>query len=198
MVLAAILAAAGSGAVAQAAWIPAKAVLAQVLIERAWTRAAAGAADARPWPWADTEPVARLSAPAQGERVMVLSGFGGHTFAFGPGHLPGSALPGEPGNCVLAGHRDTHFAFLEELEIGDLLTVERPDGARQDYRVSRLEVVHESDTGALEPVDREPAAQPGAVLTAGKVLTLVTCYPFHAVAPGGSLRYVVRAEGVPR
>jgi len=186
-VFAVVLAAAGSGAVAQAAWIPAKAVLAQVLIERAWTRAAAGAADARPWPWADTEPVARLSAPAQGERVMVLSGFGGHTFAFGPGHLPGSALPGEPGNCVLAGHRDTHFAFLEELEIGDLLTVERPDGARQDYRVTGAEVVDETETGALDPLETGRGA---------KALTLVTCYPFDAVVPGGPLRYVVRAEGV--
>ncbi len=187
LVLAAVLAAAGGGAVVQAAWIPAKAVLAQVLIERAWARAAAGVADARPWPWADTEPVARLSAPEHGESVMVLSGFGGHTFAFGPGHLTGSALPGESGNCVLAGHRDTHFAFLEDLKTGDLLTVERPDGVRQEYRVTGAGVVDETETDALDPLTPGEGA---------KVLTLITCYPFHALVPGGPLRYVVRAEGV--
>lgn len=185
VVLAAILAAAGGGALAQAAWIPAKAALAQVLIERAWVRAAAGEPEARPWPWADTEPVARLSAPAQGERLMVLSGFGGHTLAFGPGHLPGSPLPGESGNSVLAGHRDTHFAFLETVAVGDLLAVERPDGTRQRYRVTATEVTDEADTGPLAPIEGR------------KVLTLITCYPFHAVVPGGPLRYVVRAEGVP-
>ena len=80
----------------------------------------------------------------------------------------------------MAGHRDTHFAFLEHLGVGDRLWLETPDGAMHRYGVRGKGVVHESDTSPLEP-----AAEP--------VLTLVTCFPFDAIQPGGPLRYVVRA-----
>ena len=60
-------------------------------------------------------------APRFSQDVIVLAGASGRTLAFGPGHLDGSARPGEPGNCVLSAHRDTQFAFLRRLEIGDLL-----------------------------------------------------------------------------
>jgi sortase A len=113
---------------------------------------------------------------------LVLSGASGRNLAFGPAHLAGTAPPGAEGNCVLAGHRDTHFAFLEDLAVGDDLWLETPDGAVRRYRVRDAAVVHESDSSPLEP-------------TAEPVLTLVTCFPFDAALPGGPLRYVVRAVG---
>lgn len=173
----------GGGLVVHAAWIPLKAELAQALLERAWVRAEEGVDRPVPWPWADTWPVARLRL-AGGEPLVVLAGASGRTLAFGPGHLDGSARPGEGGNVVIAGHRDTHFRALRELEPGDRLELRAPDGTVRLYRVARAAVVHHTDATALAP-------------TAAPRLTLVTCWPFDALHPGGPLRYVVVAEGEP-
>jgi sortase A len=182
---------AGAALVAQGLWIPAKAVLAQVLLERAWNRALAGEAHPRPWPWADTWPVARLILPPgklgdRSRNLIVLAGASGRTLAFGPGHLDGSALPGDDGNVVLVGHRDTHFRALASLTFGDEVVLETlgPDGTprRRRYRVAGAEVVDKSRTDLLAE-------------TARPTLTLVTCWPFDAVVPGGPLRYVVTAVG---
>jgi sortase A len=167
----------------QGAYIPAKAWLAQELMQRAWLRVSAGEDRAAPWPWADTWPVARLSAKSHDVDLIVLAGGSGRTLAFGPGHLSASALPGETGNMVIAGHRDTHFAFLRNLEPGHRLTIESFSGATTDYEVIGLNVV-DSRRGSLL-LDTDDA-----------VLTLVTCYPFDAVDPGGPLRYVVTARRV--
>jgi sortase A len=163
------------------AWIYAKASVAQVLLRRAWRLTVLGGTPVAPWPSADTRPIARLRAPRLEEDVIVLAGVSGRSLAFGPGHLDGSARPGEPGNCVISAHRDTQFAFLRRLEIGDVVDLETPDGGRHRYRVFERRVAHKSQVGLLQGTP-EPT------------LTLVTCYPFDAVAPGGPLRYVVRAR----
>jgi len=165
----------------RAAWIEAKAHLAQALIRRAWRQESAGAGDKRPWPWADTHPVARLIVPGRGVDTFVLAGASGRTLAFGPGHLEGTPLPGARGNAVISGHRDTHFAFLRRLERGDQVEVEGRDGRRHRFVVSSTRVVDRSDLRV--------------VADAGDTrLTLVTCYPFDAIRPGGPLRYVVVAR----
>jgi sortase A len=161
--------------------IHAKATLGQVLMERAWARVQAGEAQARPWPWADTWPVARLSAPAHDREMIVLAGADGRTMAWGPGHLHGTAALGEAGLAILGGHRDTHFRFLEDLAPGDILRVETAEGASLAYRVTGESVVHHREAAF--------AAAPGR-----RRLALVTCWPFDAIAPGGPLRYVVEAE----
>lgn len=164
-------------------WIPAKAALAQHLLERAWRDARAGAVAPRPWPWADTTPVARLSVPSLGISWIVLSGASGRNLAFAPAHQHGSAPLGEAGVSVIAGHRDTHFAALEGLERGARLVVERADGVVTDYHVTAIEIADAGETKL-----RLDAEKP--------LLALVTCYPFDAVTAGGPLRYVVTAEHV--
>jgi sortase A len=167
----------------QGAYIPAKAWLAQELMQRAWQRAESGVAKPAPWPWADTWPVARLEARGGEVDLIVLEGGSGRTLAFGPGHVSASALPGDPGNSVIAGHRDTHFGFLRHLRPGDSLRVERPDGLRHLFTVTGIDVVD--------------ARRASIVLdTEMPLLTLVTCYPFDARTPGGPMRYVVTAERV--
>jgi sortase A len=158
-----------------------KAEVAQVLLLRAWQRARMSGAAARPWPWADTWPVARLRVPRYGVDEIVLAGASGSSLAFGPGHVDGTAVPGRCGNCVLSGHRDTHFRFLAELELGDILELEAPDGRVQRFIVRSTHILRRSDLFVLDD-DSEP------------VLTLTTCFPFDAVVPGGPLRFVVRAE----
>ena len=177
----ALLALAGAAGLGRGAYIYAKAQLAQALLHRAWASARTTGAAAKPWPWADTHPVARLTAPGQDADVLVLAGASGRTLAFGPGHLDGSALPGDPGNAVITAHRDTHFRFLRQVAPGDEVNVDRSDGTTRRFRIRTTYVADERDLRL--PRD-----------TVVPTLTLVTCYPFDALDPGGPLRYVVVAE----
>ena len=101
--------------------------------------------------------------------------------AFGVGHVPGSAPPGEEGRCALAGHRDRAFRRLAELAIGDFVLIEAFVGSRR-YRVTGRSVVDENENWVMDPV-------------LGDGLTLITCWPFGALRPG-SKRYVVFCEPV--
>lgn len=170
----------GTLLVALGLYIPAKAALAQALLDRAWAASADEHRAVRPWPWADTWPIARLVLPQRSRPLTVLAGASGRNLAFGPALVDGTAALGTNGVSVIAGHRDTHFRALQSLARGDRLSIELPDGSRQTYEVAALEIV-----------DAERAAVP---LDADKpVLMLVTCYPFDALVPGGPLRYVVTA-----
>jgi len=170
----------GTVFVGKGAWIYGKAWLAQVLLAHAWERVLAGERDVKPWPWADTWPVARLLAPRHDVQTLVLEGGSGRTLAFGPGHLSGSAAPGRPGNCVVFGHRDTHLTFARDVVKGDELFLETPSGVVYRYVVTDRRIVHEKETWVMDPVP-------------GRQLTLITCYPFDAVRPGGPLRFVITA-----
>jgi sortase A len=131
--LAVLLAVAGLWQIAAAGTILAKAWLAQVLLAQAWAATLGGASAVRPWPWADTYPVARLQAPSQGIDQVVLAGA-----------------------SVLSGHRDTHFRFLRDLRAGSRLRLQRPDGAWQGYRVVETRVI-DARRARLHPGDGRPA-----------------------------------------
>lgn len=163
-------------------WMPAKAQLAQVLLARAWAQSQESQAPIRPWPWADTWPVAQLALPEQDQSLIVLAGDSGESLAFGPGHLSASAAPGEPGPIVLAGHRDTHFRHLKTLRKGSPLRLQDRQGSWQDYRVTGLRVV-DSEKKQLDLSHFEDDQ-----------LILITCYPFDSLEAGGPLRYVVEAN----
>jgi sortase A len=171
----------GSWLLGHGVWIYAKAELAQHLLQRAWARTRAGENAVKPWPWADTWPVAHLQLPTHGVDLIVLDGVSGRTLAFGPGHMPGTPLPGGAGVAVITGHRDTHFRFLRDVQAGDEIVVEIPGRPRSRFRVRERAVV-DSRTAALAGADD------------ARSLVLVTCYPFEALRPGGPLRYVVLAE----
>ena len=159
----------------KAAWIPVKAEVAQLLLEQAWKRTQQGEPNARPWPWADTSPVAILEVPRLGIRQIVLSGTSGRNLAFGPTLLTSPTQA----DLVVSGHRDTHFSFLKSLQQGEILRLTTLQGV-SEYRVSWLEVI--------DSRSQQLVLEPGIVR-----LTLMTCYPFEAVTAGGPLRYVVTA-----
>lgn len=172
--------AAGLWQFGQGAYIYAKARVAQYLIADAWAKTLAGERAVKPWPWADTWPVARLQVPALKQDLYVLAGADGRAIAFGPGHMHGTPLPGAQGNSVIGGHRDTHFAFLRDLENGHAVAVQRENGQWRRYRVGDSKIVDKGDIGV--------ARNDGATR-----LTLVTCWPFDALRAGGPQRYVVSA-----
>jgi len=183
LVLASVLLSLGGWQLASASWIHAKALIAQKLIAYSWERGRDSGLTGRPWPSADTRAIARLTVPSRDVDLFVLEGASGRSLAFGPGHVSGTARPGSWGNSVIVAHRDTHFAFLRNLALGDEIVVESAPSAVARYRVREVTVVDKGETRMLDAADE---AQ----------LTLITCYPFDAVRPGTTQRYVVIAERV--
>jgi sortase A len=178
--LAAVLLLGGGVLIGQAVYIHAKALLAQILLERAFAQTLASGEDVKPWSWADTWPVARVSVPRLGKSAIVLAGASGQALAFGPGQVERTPGAGEPGTAVYSAHRDTHFAFLGDVAIGDEIKVTRRDGKVLRFRVERTSVVRWDASG----ID---------VVADGRRLVLVTCWPLDAAFPG-PLRYLVHAE----
>lgn len=166
---------AGQGAV-----IPAKALLAQALLEHAFARSQSTGAPVKAWPWADTVPVARISVPRLKVSEIVLSGGSGEALAFGPTLVPGSAPIGRTGTAVVAAHRDTHFSFMQDLQPGDVVIVETVDGARTSFLIQGGYVVR-NDRFAVAPDAVAPT------------LILSTCWPFDANTRG-PWRYVAVAQ----
>ena len=165
-------------------YIPAKAMLAQSLLQQAWadTLLSHGQIN-KPWPWADTWPVARLIVPAHAIDQIVLEGDMGNSLAFAPGQSVQSFMDKASGAIMISAHRDTHFRFLKDVALGETIELQNEDGTVDRYRVQNLLIV---DTRYGDV----------AVPQSGKWLVLVTCYPFSAVVPGGTQRYVVTAEAM--
>jgi sortase A len=123
--------------------------------------------------------VARLTAPSVGLSATVLEGSDDRTLRRAAGHIEYTPLPGEGGNAGIAGHRDTTFYPVRNLEVGDSVTVTTA-GAVLEYKVSETMIVEPEDVYVLEP-------------TPAPALTLVTCYPFNFVGSAPK-RFIVRAD----
>jgi sortase A len=160
-------------------YIHAKAVLAQVLLERAFTETIASHHPVKPWSWADTWPVARIAVKRLNASVIVLAGSSGQALAFGPGHVELTPDAGERGVAVYSAHRDTHFRFLRKVAVGDEIDVTRSDGRTIRYRADATGIVR-YDRSGIDP------------LAAGYELVLTTCWPFDALTPGPE-RYILHA-----
>ncbi|MEI8615056.1 class GN sortase [Shewanella sp. PP-He15 brown] len=172
-------------------YMQAKAHFAQYLIEQAWTKTLADGQSHKPWSWADTYPVAKLSIYREqaansdieaelNDSLYVLAGASGRNLAFGPSLVLSSAPAGQKGNTVIAGHRDTHFAILNGMAVGRRLSLQTLKGNNIIYEVVATQVVHETETQFMAPSDDNR-------------LTLITCYPFDALQGGAELRFVVQA-----
>lgn len=176
----------GTILLSQSFYMDAKAKLAQVLIAHSWAvgtkHDAALEAAPKPWWWADTRAIAKLQVPRLNKQLFVMQDDSGESLAFGPGHLPGSARPSMDGHVMIAGHRDSHFAFLEHVVVGDLIHTTNLQGQIVTYRVDQTEVFNANED-TLEKLD-------------SKQLSLITCYPFNGLVPGGPLRYLVTATPV--
>jgi len=167
----------GLGLVSSAAYIQTKAELAQLLIARAYRLQSATNEPQKPWPWADTSVIAKLIIKQHTDYVLADASM--RNLAFGPTHMSHTSVPGSYGNSVIVGHRDTHFEKLKDIQLGEIIQIER-EGIRIHYRVAETAIVHESDVAVSAQLD-------------ASALTLITCYPFNSVAANPELRYVVRA-----
>lgn len=164
-------------------WIRIKAAVAGCLLNRSWEMSLESGRPVKPWPWADSWPVGRLRTPDGKIDLVILEGDSGEVLAFGPGHVGGSGRVGGNGHCILAGHRDTSFSFLQNLKKNDILLLQGLSGPVKSYSVQSFLVKKSNELYFDGGADNR--------------LTLITCYPFSAVLPGGDLRYLVFAEGLP-
>lgn len=123
--------------------------------------------------------VAKLTIPRLATDLYVVEGDGAKQLRLGPGHLHGTAMPGANGNCIIAGHRDTHFRVLKDIRQGDEIVLQTREGV-YTYRVRTMQVVSPRDTWPLRP-------------TTDAELHLVTCYPFYYLGSAPK-RFIVDAQ----
>jgi sortase A len=128
------------------------------------------------------EVVGRIEIPRLNLSTVVFEGADDDQLERGAGHLPGSALPGNRGNTVLAAHRDTFFRPLRSIRVGDRVKIHQPHGDSV-YIVKAAWIVEPDQVDVLKP-------------TAEPALTLITCYPFRYIGPAPE-RFVVRAVLAP-
>ena len=178
-----ILAIVGMWQIGQGGYIYAKAYLAQYLIKSSWQSMLQDEHIVKPWPWADTWPVSRLTMKKHSVDLYILAGDNGRTLAFGPGYRFGSAKPGNIGNSIIAAHRDTHFNYLKDVVVGERFYLQTVDALIIEYQIVDIKISHYQN--ALVPVSMDKS-----------MLTLVTCFPFDSITTGGPLRYVVIAEKI--
>jgi len=127
-------------------------------------------------------PVAHLVIPKIGLGEIVLEGVDSEELNAAPGHLPGTALPGQRGNAVISAHRDRHFKHFDQLDVGDTITTEW--GGQSDRWVVISTRVIDADAPAL-------------VRTSDPTLTLTTCWPIRYVGTAPE-RLIVTAKPVAR
>jgi len=111
----------------------------------------------------------RLVIPKISLDVVIVEGTSHRALTQGPGHLIHTALPGDPGNAVIAAHRDTYFRHVYQLNPGDDIFVER-QGRKYHYEVTSKRIVQPTDLSVLDTSSESR-------------LTLITCYPIYFVGP---------------
>lgn len=125
--------------------------------------------------------IGEMEVPRLGLKAVFVQGDSPRILRRAVGHISDTALPGDPGNVVLTGHRDTFFRPLRNIQLGDAIRIKTLDG-EFDYQVESTEVVLPSDVQVLLP-------------SSENILTLVTCFPFYYVGPAPK-RFIVRARQI--
>ena len=166
---------------AYGAYIPAKAVLAQYLINDAWNDSIRSGESHKPWKWADMHPVMKLSSEKHKQELIVLSGDKGNSLAFAPGHNLFSYMPNQGGTTVISAHRDTHFEFLQDVSMSDVFELTDRNNKTTSYEVRDIKII-------------DATKQDIAIHSDQDELKLITCYPFDAIVARGPLRYVITAS----
>jgi sortase A len=162
-------------------WLPSKAWLSEQLIYHSWQQTKLNQKAVKPWPWADTVPFAKLSIERLNRSLILLKGADPTSLAFSAGAMHQFSTFDKHSPIVIAGHRDTHFSFIEEVKMKDIISLSDQYGRNHLYEVDELNIVDsEHSELIIEPLTND--------------LLLVTCYPFNALDAGGSLRYVVKAR----
>ena len=171
-----------------ASWLPIKGWLSEQLISYSWHQTIDLKQQIKPWPWADTYPIAELSFERLNKQVVVLNGGDPTTLAFSAGAIAPFNQARSTQAFVVAGHRDSHFSFLDEVVMNDIISLADKHGQSQLYQVEAIDIV-DASTGELP------------VLADDSQLILITCYPFtntrniaNVAGSNSNERYVITAR----
>ena len=124
--------------------------------------------------------IGRLQIPRIGLSAIVMEGFSARTLRLAVGHMPGTALPGQPGNVSLSAHRDTFFRGLRNIQRGDIITLSTVNGDVHHYHVTAVTLVSPNNTKVLDAYS-------------GPGINLITCYPFYYIGPAPK-RFIVHGD----
>ncbi|MBZ5695533.1 MAG: class D sortase [Acidobacteriia bacterium] len=130
---------------------------------------------------AEGDVIGQIQVPRLGLNAIVVQGDSDDVLRRAVGHVPETALPGQSGNIALAGHRDTIFRPLRDIQVGDIVTLKTSIGDHT-YQVNSTEVVPPTDVEVLQS-------------RGNNELTLITCFPFHYIGHAPN-RFIVRAREV--
>ena len=171
-----------------ASWLPIKGWLSEQLISYSWHQTVDLQQKTKPWPWADTYPIAELSFERLNKHVVVLNGGDPTTLAFSAGAIAPFNQARSAHTFVVAGHRDSHFSFLDGVVMNDIISLADKHGQSQLYQVEAIDIV-DASTGELP------------ILADDSQLILITCYPFtntrniaNVAGSNSNERYVITAR----
>ena len=156
----------------------AKGYIGQKLLNSAWKESKNTEQEIKPWPWSATYPVGKLIIPKINFDKIIIEGAHDGSMDYGSSHLIHTPLPGEKGNCVIAGHRDTFFRDLHILNLGDSLYLEGKNHSGW-YKIKNIEICNTDDIRLIKDFQI-------------RALTLVTCYPFNFIGAAPK-RYIIQA-----
>jgi len=159
-----------------------KAIVAQRLLSLAWSSYLEDGEKHKPWPWADSEPIAQLSIAGQAP-LTVLKGASVSHLAFAPAWMVSSSGFGQAGNSVVLADNDRYFKQLKDVRLNSYLTLHTYPNLQLDYQVVATKIVNEKALSVLDATDQE-------------MLTLITSYPFASRISNSELRFVVIAKRI--
>jgi sortase A len=167
---------------AQGLYREGKAIVAQRLLSFSWASYLEDGERHKPWPWADSGPIAQLTIAGQAP-LMVIAGASSSHLAFAPAWMVSSSGFGHAGNSVVVAHNDTHFKALKDVRLNSLLTLRTYPNLEFNYQVVATKIVSEKELSVLDVSDQE-------------ILTLITRYPFESTLLSSELRFVVVAKRI--
>jgi len=134
----------------------------------------------------------RVEISRLGVSAIVREGVGAQTLNTAVGHIPSTSLPGQDGNFAIAAHRDTLFRALKDIRTDDLVTFQSAAGS-YTYQVAATKIVKPSDVSVLRSDGGGLIPVKAGAQSAGKLLTMITCYPFYYVGSAPK-RFIVEAR----
>ena len=161
--------------------IEVKAKVAQVLLERAWSKSLKEGKSIQPWSSFDGTPILKLEIPQYEVSQIVLAGTSGQALAFGPAFHKETYLPSTNKITAISSHRDSHGEYIKNLQIGDTIKLQDLENNWHTFKIEEFLIVNVKEGVSINKENR---------------LLLITCYPFDAILSGTLLRYIVSAKKI--
>ena len=161
--------------------IEVKAKVGQVLLKYAWNISLKDNKPNKPWSRIDAMPIFKLEIPKHGISQVILDESSGEALSWSPTFHQETYLPYKKKITAISGHRDSHFTYIKDLQIGDIIKLQDLNRNWYTYKIEEFLIVNVKDGVSINHNNR---------------LLLITCYPFDAILSGTPLRYIVSAKNV--